>query len=618
MCGILGGWTQTRLPREAIEGALDRLRHRGPDHSGVFQDGPAFLGMRRLAIIDLEGGHQPLFNEDGSVSVVFNGEIYNYRELAAQLKKQGHHFQTESDTEVLVHLYEQRGDDMTKELRGMFAFALWDGRKRRLFLARDRFGKKPLYYTRIKDGGFLFASELKALKPLAALLGEQWKIRGQAIYDYLSLCIVPQPDTVYDGVWMLPPAGSLAFNGENVRQGRYWQLDFSPKTNMPYEEVLERTRSLVGEAVRLRLRSDVPLGVFLSGGLDSSVVAYEAAKHAGDALQTFTVSMGREELDETQLARKTARRLGVKNVVLPIQVCPLDELQFLVRNYDQPFADSSAIPSYAISKLAAKHLKVVLNGDGGDELFAGYRRYLAASRLESLKWLPQAAFSALAVTLTSLAGARRSKLGFLARFARGMALGPSGRYLAWTTDMLRESDKRLCWKGGPARATELWLEQWWRPELNGLDQQLHTDRNVILLSALLVKMDMATMAASLEARSPLLDHALAEFAATLPMEYLLHHGRTKAVLRDAYRGKIPDEVVDGAKRGFEIPLVSWLKNNLRELLSDTVGSREARVRDYLEGSFVQDVLAGKTMQDRNWGYITYALLVLELWLREEA
>src|SRR2546426_880120 len=276
MCGILGGWTQSKLPREAIEEALCRLRHRGPDNAGIHESGLVFLGIRRLSIIDLNGGHQPMFNEDGSLAVVLNGEIYNYVEKMSELKACGHVFRTASDTEVLVHLYEERGEQMLNELRGMFAFAIWDLRKRKLFLARDRFGKKPIYYTRTKDGGFLFASELKALKSLAGAAGEAWKIRGQAIYDYLSLCVVPQPDTVYEGVWMLPPASWMSFDGQNLQRNSYWRLEFLPKTRLSYAEVLERTRALVSEAVRLRLRSDVSLGVFLSGGVDSSVVAHEA------------------------------------------------------------------------------------------------------------------------------------------------------------------------------------------------------------------------------------------------------------------------------------------------------------------------------------------------------
>jgi asparagine synthase (glutamine-hydrolysing) len=303
---------------------------------------------------------------------------------------------------------------------------------------------------------------------------------------------------------------------------------------------------------------------------------------------------------------------------LPLKVSPLPDVQFLVRHYDQPFADSSAIPSYAVSKMARQHLKVVLNGDGGDELFAGYRRYLAASRLERYQRVPKAVFRVLGKVLPRLSNHRRSRFGFYARFARGMALSIGGRYLAWTTDMLFESEKRRCWKRDSMRPTEALIEAWVPKKGSALAVQRCGDLHFILLSTLLVKMDMATMAASIEGRSPLLDSVLAEFTASLPDDYLLRGGRTKAVLRDAYRDRIPTEVIVGRKRGFEIPLVSWLQNELSPVLHDTVGSRTAKVRTFVADELVDGLLSGRTLQDRNWGHLVYALLVLELWLRESA
>ncbi|HXT41684.1 MAG TPA: asparagine synthase C-terminal domain-containing protein, partial [Candidatus Angelobacter sp.] len=396
----------------------------------------------------------------------------------------------------------------------------------------------------------------------------------------------------------------------------YWRLEYLPKTSLPYEEALDRTRALVNEAVRLRLRSDVPLGVFLSGGVDSSVVAYEAAKQVGETLQTFTVSMGQDEFDEAPIAQRTAQALRVRNTVLPLKVSPLDELQFLARHYDQPFADSSAIPSYAVSRMAGERLKVVLNGDGGDELFAGYRRYLAANRFDHFRRLPRGLFRVAARGLAALSGKRRSRLGYATRFVRGMGSEPGARFLAWTTDMIFEPEKRRYWRRGPMRSTEQLIEECLPASLPMLDTQRTADMNFILGSTLLVKMDMATMAASLEARSPLLDSVLAEFTATLPGDYLLRNGRPKAMLRDAYRGRLPDEVIGGEKRGFEIPLVSWLRKELRPIIQDTVGSKDARVRAYLADELVDGLLGQTMLPDRNWGQLVYALLVLELWLRE--
>jgi asparagine synthase (glutamine-hydrolysing) len=616
MCGIHGGWLTEGIDRSAINASLNAIVHRGPDDSGTYEARPAFLGMRRLSIIDLAGGHQPIFNEDGRIAVVFNGEIYNYRELIPELQAKGHVFQTKSDTEVLVHLYEEHGTDMCRHLRGMFAFAIWDGREQCLFIGRDRFGKKPLYYARTRSGGLLLASELKALVPLMKAAGETLSVRQQGIYDYLSLSYLPQPATIYDEVSCVPAGAWMRFDGQGLKIEPYWRMNYEPKSSISYEEAKSRTRELIAEAVRLRLRSDVPLGVFLSGGVDSSVIAYEAARALGESLQTFTVAVVDEALDESAVARRTASALGVQNTVLNMQVSPLDSLQRLVRQYDQPYADSSAIPSMEISRLAREHVKVVLNGDGGDELFAGYRRYVAAEWGDRFRWMPASLAGMSAGVLEAAARRRRSALGFGARFMRGLAMAPGARYLAWTSDMLTERDKQRVWIGEPMRPTETWIEFVLPTGLSSLDTQLCGDAKLILPSDLLVKMDIATSSASLEGRSPLMDHVVAEFTAGLPNAYRVSGGRPKAILRDAYKGLLPEEVIVGAKKGFEIPMASWLKQELRPVLMDTVGSRSAHVRNFLDGDFVDDILGARTFQDRNWAGTCYALMVLELWLRE--
>lgn len=617
MCGVSGAFrTRLQEPVEVLQRSLDAIYHRGPDGQGIYHVEGTYMGMRRLAIIDVDGGHQPIYNEDRTLAVVFNGEIYNYRELMMGLKARGHTFVTDSDTEVLVHLYEEKGEQMVDDLRGMFAFSIHDTRDNSLFIARDRFGKKPLYYTRPGSGGLLYASEIKALRPLARAAGECWQINEQAIYDYLSLGVVPQPSTVYLGVYALPPGSWMRFRDETLTIHEYWRPEFSPKTDLSYEAAQERVRSEIAEATRLRLRSDVPLGVFLSGGVDSSVIAYEAAQQVGETLQTFTVNTG-AGFDESPVAQRTAQSLGVKNEVLHIQPSALEGLQTLVRQYDQPYSDSSAIPSLEISRLARERVTVVLNGDGGDEVFAGYRRYVAAVQSARLDILPARLARTLATGLEPFAGARRSPLGLAARFARGLALSPAERYLAWTTDMLREGDKRQVWRRDPRLPTEDRIASIQRHELDALDKQLAADAGINLLSDLLVKMDMATMAHSLEGRSPLLDHKVAEFAWTLPDSYRVRGGTPKAILRDAYRGRLSDEVIGGAKRGFEIPLVGWLEGELKAILKDTLGDPRALVRSYLEGHFIDALLERQVMTDRNWAYIVYALLVLELWLQEE-
>lgn len=620
MCGIAGIWRPRAaappLPERPVCLALNALRHRGPDGEGLHARPDVVLGMRRLSIIDLEGGQQPIYNEDGTAAVVFNGEIYNYRELAAGLKSRHHRFRTTSDTEVLVHLYEEKGPELVHDLRGMFAFALHDERTHRLLLARDRFGKKPLYYLRGAAGEWLFASELKALRAMAHACGEPLTLNEQALYDYLSLGVVPQPSTVYRGVYALPP-GSWASIGEDGHELRtYWSLDYLPKERVGYAQAQARVRDLVAEAVRLRLRSDVPLGVFLSGGVDSAVVAYEAARALGGELETFTVSVNDPHLDESPVARRTAAHLGVRHTVLPLEVSSLEGLQDLVRHYDQPFADASAIPSLEIARLAREHVKVVLNGDGGDEVFGGYRRYVAASRAAPFELLPRGVLGAAAQVLGRGEGRRRSARGFGARFARGLGLPPGERYLAWTNDILHERDKRALWRGAPQLPTEDRIESVMDFGLGPLDRQLAADIRLNLLSDLLVKMDIATMAHSLEARSPLLDHEVAEYAARLPGRYRVRGTTPKAVLRDAYRGRLPDEVVRGAKRGFEVPVERWLREDFRPLLHDTLGAPDARVREWLDPAFVDGVLDRRVMTDRHWASVVYALLTLELWLRE--
>ncbi len=617
MCGIAG----VRLPdgREVagpgLAEALRALRHRGPDGEGTFAAPGIALGMRRLAIIDLATGDQPVFNEDRSVVAVLNGEIYNYVELRETLRQRGHTFASASDTEVLVHLYEDEGEALCARLRGMFALAIWDGRARTLLLARDRFGKKPLYIAPLPGGGLAFASELKGLLPLLRGAGSTPRLRAQGIYDYLSLGAVPQPDTVYEEVGTVGPGCWLRFDGERSREQAYWRPELEPKSAGTYAEAQEGLRQALGEAVRLRLRSDVPVGVFLSGGVDSSVVAYEAARHLGEGLRTFTVSVADEALDEAPVARRTAVALGVENLVLPLHVAPRDGVLAVARHFDQPFADPSAIPSLAIARLAREHVKVVLNGDGGDEVCGGYRRYLAARTLGRVASVPGARAVVRAASSQLAPGRRRSAVGLLRRFGRGVSLAPGARYLVWTKDLLLEEDKRRVWRGRPQRSTEAWVAERLDGRLAAVDTQVAGDIGIELLSSLLVKMDMATMAASLEGRSPFLDHEVAQFALRLPVAFRVRGSRLKAVLRDAYRGRLPREVIEGRKRGFEVPLAAWLEGDLRDLVRDALLGPNPRVGEYVEPAFVRALVEGRTMQERNRPGLIYALLVLELWLR---
>jgi asparagine synthase (glutamine-hydrolysing) len=504
---------------------------------------------------------------------------------------------------VLPHLYEEHGDAFVEHLRGMFAIALWDGRKQRLVLARDRFGKKPLYFRQPSANSLAFASELKALKAL--LPNAKWSVREQGVYDFLSLGCVPQPETIFQDVQQVPPASVLIFDGGKITT-RKFQSGHNGNAH-------GTVRKHIRESVRLRLRSDVPVGVFLSGGVDSTIVAIEAAKEVGESLRTFTVKMDDPALDESEVAADTARALGVRHEVLPLEISPREDLLSVVRHYDQPFADSSALPSWAVARAAAQHVKVVLNGDGGDELFAGYRRHLAAFQLGRVGCVPRFLWKAVAALP---AGGRRSRMGFLRRFARGAGSAAGRRYLEWSNDLLLETDKQRHWRGGAMRSTEEWVAAQMDPGLSPLRQQMHLDCRINLLSDLLVKMDMATMAHSLEARSPLLDQELAEFAAGIPDAELLRGGQTKSFLRNAYADELPAAVLAAPKRGFEAPVARWLAEDWRELLHDSLAPG-ARAEQFVSRRFLQDLLADRVAGDRNLPMLKYTLLVLELWLREQ-
>jgi len=569
MCGILGGFNSVPVHRSTIGYALDKMRHRGPDDRGIKIFNQHFIGMCRLAVIDTIDGHQPLANEDETIWVVQNGEIYNFRELREELILAGHKFRTQSDTEVLVHLYENEGEDMVRHLRGMFAFCIYDSSKGAMFLGRDRFGKKPLFIAS-RGKKYWFASELKSLVSMMESAGERLCIKEQGIYDFLTLGAVPQPTTIFEGIYCVPPATTLQIDSQGQTSKKYWEPKICAPQDKNREEILNQVRTKISESVRLRLQSDVPLGVLLSGGVDSSIIAYEAAKELGSDLHTFTVGTCESELDESEVASRTAKRLGVKNTRLTLDVAPVDALQFVVRHYDQPYADSSAIPSYTICKKAGEYVTVLLNGDGGDELFAGYRRYLAGAAADKFSFIPRCIFNGASHLFSSIPLNRRGSMGFLKRFLRGMGQDSVGRYLVWTLDMLREVDKSPFWKGSYTRPTEDLVASKIRLDQSVIRQLLSSDRELILLSDLLVKMDMASMAASIEARSPFLDHELAELAISIPDSYLFRGRQTKSILRDAYAGRLSSEVLSGAKRGFEIPMSRWLEVDFSDLIGDTV------------------------------------------------
>ncbi len=593
------------------------MSHRGPDGEGVWTDGNVGLAHRRLAIIDLSAAaSQPMCNEDGSVWITFNGEIYNFQELRKELEVRGHSFRTHSDTEAIIHAYEEYGRGCLEKLRGMFAFAVWDTRSRTLFLARDRVGKKPLFYFHGADR-FLFASEIKALLTDSTIPRQPDPI---AIDHFLALGYVPGPRTAFLHIQKLPPAHWLELRDGKVEFGRYWKLRYTPKRKISMEDAVSELRWRLAEAVRLRLVSDVPLGAFLSGGVDSSAVVIHMAEAMNRPVRTFSVGFGAATFDERPFARQVAERYGTDHTELMIEAPVTDILTRLVWHYDEPFGDSSAVPSYAISELTRQHVTVVLNGDGADESFAGYDWYKMDRLIQRGQVVPLEARRWFADLTRRFPADWKTKapLRKIARLAEVLALPPSRRYAQWTqhfgpearqqmytrafAETVKQSDPDTLFASSFAQSD---AEDW-------LDTVLQTDVNLYLADDLLVKMDRATMAHSLEARSPFLDHVFMEFAASLPARFKQAWGQKKRILKASLRGRVPDELLDRPKMGFSVPIAEWFRSDLREMAHDVLLSPRASERGYFQREEVTNLLHEHANRIDH-GTRLWALLMLELW-----
>jgi asparagine synthase (glutamine-hydrolysing) len=614
MCGITGAVGSLFPDAETADRMCRVIRHRGPDDQGVYREAPAFLGMRRLSIIDLEGGHQPIANEDGSVLLVFNGEIYNFKELRSELQARGHRFSTSSDSECIVHAYEEYGESCFERLRGMFGLALWDVPRQRLVLARDRLGKKPLYYREV-PGGLAFASELKSLLELP---GAAREIDRAALRDFLVLGYVPTARCIFQGIAKLPPAHYLVFESGNLRVRRYWQLGFEPKWSDPEPVLAERLEALLDDAVEARLVSDVPFGAFLSGGIDSSLVVALMARHLSKPVRTFTIGFHERESDEVADARRVARHVGTDHVDLVAEPDAVGLLHELVWYLDEPFGDSSAIPTFLVSRLAREHVKMVLSGDGGDELFAGYERY---GRFQVVDRLARVGAPLVASSLNAAAALIPGRGGRRVRWlARRVGMPFPDSYLsgvALTDRELLEQMLREPLNGAGLYASVEGLFR--RPGIGtGLDRVMAGDIDSYLPDDILVKVDRMTMANSLEARAPLLDHPLVEFAARLPLNLKRRGGRGKYLLRRVAARMLPAEVLAKRKQGFAIPLAAWLKRELRPLAEDVFASRAFRERGVFDPGAVERCLAAHVKGTADHGEHLWLVLVFEMWARRFA
>jgi len=623
MCGIAG---IVNLDGAAADSTLlarmnEAIRHRGPDEEGSYLHANVGLAMRRLAIIDLAGGQQPITNEDRTCWIVFNGEIYNYRELKARLENLGHRFRTDCDTETIVHAYEEFGADCPRHLRGMFAFAIWDSRKQELFLARDRVGKKPLLYSKT-GGAFLFGSEFSALLVHPSVGRE---VNREAIHDYLSFMCVPAPQTAYRDIRKLEPGHSLTLKGDGeIKIERYWQPDFSKKIKITEEEAGERALELLREAVRVRLMSEVPLGAFLSGGVDSSAVVALMAEESSTPVKTFSIGFDEQDFSELHHARRVAHRVGAEHHEFIVRPDALEVLPTLVEHYGEPYADSSAIPTYYVSRETRRHVTVALNGDGGDECFAGYERYAAMRLSETYRRLPGVLREQVirrAVSLLPASELRRGRVRSLKRFIRAASLPPVERYLSWVSTFDPRA-KRELYTDEFRRETEgadvrRWLAPWFA-RANGagvVDASLLTDTMTYLPNDLLVKVDIASMAVSLEARSPFLDHHVIEFAASLPERLKLRGLTTKYILKKTLKRLLPAENLTRGKMGFGVPVGQWLRGPLQGFLREQLLSEKSARRRLLRPEGVRRMVELHTEGRRDYANQLWTLLMLELWFQ---
>jgi len=616
MCGIAGFYLREGgATLSAVRTMCDPIRHRGPDDEGYHVEGGSAIGMRRLSIIDLSTGHQPMTNEDQSIWVVFNGEIYNYRELRRDLLGRGHRFATNSDTETLIHLYEEQGTEGLQRLRGMFAYAVWDSRRRRTFLARDRFGKKPLYYALLPQGLY-FGSELKCLQAA----GVPREIDAEALRLFFEFTYIPEPLSCLKAVRKLPAGSWLTYDADGtVRQGRYWQFP-TPVAETPADfseaDVCARLRAKFDESVRIRMIADVPLGAFLSGGIDSSSVVASMALASPEPVRTFSIGFEENDFNELEYAAMVARQYRTEHHEIVVRPDAVDLVSRLVRHFDEPFGDSSAIPTFIVSEFAVQHVKVALSGDGGDELFAGYDRFQALDRLRKLGRLPRPLRAAISWVADRLPYSAYGK-NYLHMLSRSTALERyfESNFAPW---FLRQELLQKDWML-PADSAFLIrsLGDYLLPgNPSLLSQALFFETTQNLPGDMLVKVDRMSMANSLEVRCPLLDQELGELAASIPHAWKIRDGKGKYILLRALGDRLPPALLTRRKMGFGVPLSLWFRGALRSFLWDYLTSTSFAGRGIVSPNFVKQMLQEHDSGRRDNSHWLWSLLMLELWFRQ--
>jgi asparagine synthase (glutamine-hydrolysing) len=622
MCGIAGfiesPSARSPFDPEAARALAHRMcnaiRHRGPDDEGMLVEPGVALGMRRLSIIDVATGHQPISNEDGRISVVFNGEIYNFRELRQSLQAAGHRFSTGTDTEVIVHAYEQWGAASFTRLRGMFALALLDRDDGSLLIARDRVGIKPLYYAPV-EGRLYFGSEIKSLLCAPDLPRD---LNLDALDHYLSFLYAPRDESFFAHIRKLPPGNLLTWRNGQISVGPYWVPPALETFSGSEREAVDQLQEVLTEAVRAHLVSDVPLGAFLSGGIDSSLVVALMATVSGARVKTFSIGFEQPEYDERAYARRVAQAFGTdhhEDVVRPDGVAVLEQI---VTHFDEPFGDTSALPTWYVSQLAAREVTVVLSGDGGDEMFGGYTRYIPDARVTAVDRCAPAALRRMAGAVGARLpnGARGKRfLSHLARDARGRYLDAIGFFTADDKAGLLSADVRQRLSGDdPERRLIRHFDRY--ADLSWPSQMMRFDIETYLPEDILTKVDRMSMAHSIEARVPLLDNAVIDFAASLPAALKIRHGRRKHVLKEVAARFLPGELIDRRKQGFGVPLDAWFRGNLRELFADTLLSARSLQRGYFQAAFIRGLIHEHLSARRDHTFRLWQLVVFERWLQQ--
>jgi asparagine synthase (glutamine-hydrolysing) len=624
MCGIVGiaNSSSQVINRQTLEKMNGAIVHRGPDDDGFYINENVGLAMRRLSIIDIAHGKQPMHNQNKTAWIVFNGEIYNFQEIKKDLEKQGDRFYTNSDTEVILHLYDKYGADCVSYLRGMFAFAIWDENDRSLFLARDRVGKKPLLYSHQPNGDLIFGSEFRALLGHPGISRE---VDYKAIDSYLSYLCIPAPQTAFKQIRKLEPAHWLRWKDGKIETKRYWQPDFSRKIKISEQEAEEETLRILRESTKLRMISEVPLGAFLSGGVDSSIVVALMAQESAKPVKTFSIGFEEQDFSELKYAKKVADYVGAEYNEFIVKPDALEILPTLVEHYGEPYADPSALATYYVSRETRKYVTVALNGDGGDESFAGYERHRAMQLGEKYRSLPsflRQTFIEKPINLLPTSEIKGSRIRDAKRFLQAAALPKDVRYSRWVSTY-RPEDK-----------FELYSEEFrqkiadydcykiirnWFAKANGsgiLDATLLADIMTYLPNDLLVKVDIASMANSLEARSPFLDHNLIEFAASLPDNLKIKNFELKYLLKKIAAKLVPREVVYRRKMGFGVPVSHWFRGEMKDFVKQILLSEKFAKRGIANPHYVGKLIDEHTSSKQDHGWKLWILIMLELWFQQ--